>query len=143
MSYHLFISFLDFRDRSVRHKLIVTIMKTKDEHFPPNIVNYRDYKNFDTRAFKDTLELTLKNTTYFEEPREIFMDLLNKFAPLKCKYLRASHSKFITKDLSKVIMLRTRFKHQFLKVKTPEAKAKYNKQRNICVSLTRKAKRNY
>ena len=28
-------------------------------------------------------------------------------------------------------------------MKTPEAKAKYNKQRNICVSLPRKAKRNY
>ena len=28
-------------------------------------------------------------------------------------------------------------------MKTPEAKAKYNKQRNICVSLTRKGKRNY
>ena len=28
-------------------------------------------------------------------------------------------------------------------MKTPEAKAKYNKQRHICVSLTRKAKRNY
>ena len=40
-------------------------------------------------------------------------------------------------------MLRTRFRHQFLKMKTPEAKAKYSKQRNICVSLTRKAKRNY
>ena len=49
----------------------------------------------------------------------------------------------MTKELSKAIMLRTRFRHQFLKMKTPEAKAKYNKQRNICVSLTRKAKRNY
>ena len=28
-------------------------------------------------------------------------------------------------------------------MKTPEAKAKYNKQRNICVSLPRKAKKNY
>ena len=28
-------------------------------------------------------------------------------------------------------------------MKTPEAKAKYNKQRNVCVSLTRKAKRNH
>ena len=28
-------------------------------------------------------------------------------------------------------------------MKTSEAKAKYNKQRNICVSLTAKAKRNY
>ena len=49
----------------------------------------------------------------------------------------------MTKELSKPIMLRTRFRHKFLKMKTPEAKAKYNKQRNICVSLTRKAKRNY
>ena len=40
-------------------------------------------------------------------------------------------------------MLRTRFGHQFLKMKTPETKAKYNKRRNICVSLTRKAKRNF
>ena len=130
-------------DLSDFHKLIVTIMKTKHERFPPKIVNHRDYKNFDAKAFKDRLELTLKNATSFEEPQEIFMDLLNKFAPLKCKYLRANHFKFMTKELSKPIMLRTRFRHQFLKMKTPEAKAKYNKQRNICVSLTRKAKRNY
>ena len=35
------------------YKLIVTIMKTKHERFPPKIVNYRDYKNFDTKTFKD------------------------------------------------------------------------------------------
>ena len=56
---------------------------------------------------------------------------------------RANHSKFMTKKLSKAIMFRTRFRNQFLKMKTPKAKAKYNKQRNICVSLTRKVKRNY
>ena len=83
--------------------------------------------------------MALKNIASFEELQKIFMDLLNKFAPLKCKYLRANHSKFMTKELSKAIMLRTRFRHQFLKMKTPEAKEKYNKQRNICVSLTRKA----
>ena len=67
------------------------------------------------------------------------MDLLNISAPL----ISATHSKFMTQELSKAIMLRTRFRHQFLKMKISEAKAKYNKQRNICVSLTRKAKRNY
>ena len=40
-------------------------------------------------------------------------------------------------------MLRTRFRHHVLKMKTSEAKVKYNKQRNIWVSSTRKAKRNY
>ena len=40
-------------------------------------------------------------------------------------------------------MLRTRFRHQFLKMKTSEAKVKYNKQRNNCVSLTGNTERNY
>ena len=105
---------------------LVTVMKIKHEHFLPKIVKYRDYKNFYTNFFKNRLELTLKNTTP--------LDLLNKLASLKCKYLRANHPKFMTKELSKAILLRTRFKHQFLKMKTSEAKAKYNKQRNICVS---------
>ena len=96
-------------------------MKTKHECFTPKIVNYRYNINFDTKTFKDRLELTLKNTTSFEELQKIFMDLLKKLAPLKCKYLRANHSKFMTKGLSKAIMLRTRFRHRFLKMKTPEA----------------------
>ena len=124
-------------------KLIVTITKTKLKHFLPKIVNYRDYKNFDTRVFKDRLELTLKSTTSFGELEETFMVLLNKFAPFKCKYLRANDSKFTTKELRKATMFRTSSRHQFLMIKTPETKAKYNKQRSICVGLTRKAKRNY
>ena len=57
----------------------------------------------------------------------MFMDLLNKFTPLKCKickYLRANHSKFMTKDIIKAMMLRTRFRHRFLKTKTSEARTK-------------------
>ena len=53
------------------------------------------------------------------------MDLLNKFVFLRWKYLRAHRSKFMKKELSKAIMLKTRFRHQFLKIKTPEAKANY------------------
>ena len=37
-------------------------------------------------------------------------------------------------------MFRTSFRPQFLKMKTSEVKAEYNKQRNVCVTLTRKAK---
>ena len=50
------------------------------------------------------------------------MDLLNKFSPLKYKYLTANHSKFMSMELSKAIMLRTRFKHQFLKIKHQKLK---------------------
>ena len=71
------------------------------------------------------------------------MELLNEVAPLKRKFLRANHSKFVTKDVSKAIMLRTKLRNQFFKKRTLEARTKYNKQRNICVSLVKKAKRNY
>ena len=89
--------------------------------------------------------MTLKNSISFEDLQEIkyLLNLLNKVVPIKCKYLRANYPKFMTNELIKAIMLRTRFRHQFLKMKTSEAKAKYNKQRNICVSLTGKSKRNY
>ena len=40
-------------------------------------------------------------------------------------------------------MLRTKLRNQFLKKRTLDARTKYNKQRNIFVSLVKKAKRNY
>ena len=71
------------------------------------------------------------------------MELLNKVAPLKTKFLRANHSKFVIKDLSKATMLRIKLRNQFLKKRILEARTKNNKQKNICVSLVKNAKRNY
>ena len=62
---------------------------------------------------------------------------------MKKKYIRANHSKFVTKELSKNVMLRSKLKSQFLKIKTEESKMKHNQQRNLCVSITRKVKRSY
>ena len=73
----------------------------------------------------------------------IFIDILNLHAPLKNKYLRANHSKFISKELSKEIMLRSKLRNKFLKDKTDEARTKYRKQRHICIHLLRIGKRNY
>ena len=55
------------------------------------------------------------------------MGLLNKMYPLKTKFQRGNHSKFV----AKIIMLRTKLRNTFLKKKTLESRAKYNKQRNI------------
>ena len=41
------------------------------------------------------------------------MEILDKFAPLKKKYIRANHSQFVTKELSKAVMLRSKLKNQF------------------------------
>ena len=69
--------------------------------------------------------------------------ILEIYAPLKKKYVRGNQAPFMNKDLSKAIMVRTRLRNIFLKNGTEENKINYNKQRNLCVSLLRKSKRDY
>ena len=49
----------------------------------------------------------------------------------------------MTKSLRKEIMLRSILRSKFLKTKIEESKQLYSKQRNLCVTLLRKSKRNY
>ena len=69
--------------------------------------------------------------------------ILDNHAPLKKKYVRGNHSPFMKKSLSKAIMARTRLRNIFLKNRSEENKINYNKQRNLCVTLLRKSKREY
>ena len=43
----------------------------------------------------------------------MFKIIFEKHAPLKKKYVRANHSKFLTKELSKAIMLRSKLRKRF------------------------------
>ena len=65
------------------------------------------------------------------------MKTLDKLASFKEKSFRANHSKFVTKELTKAIMLRSKLRNQLLKTKTQDSKMKHNKQRTLCVSITR------
>ena len=49
----------------------------------------------------------------------------------------------MTKAFSRAVMQRTRLRNKFLKNPSEENKLLYNKQRNFCVSLLRKEKREY
>ena len=71
------------------------------------------------------------------------MNILNKHAPMKEKLIRANNSPFMNKTMSKAIMTRSRLKNKFLKNPTEENKVNYNKQRNYCVNLLCKIKKNY
>ena len=132
------------------YKLIVTFLKGKHENIPPKMKKhspYRHYKNFDSTRFFEKLQLRHAhldmNSLDFGSLKKCFMELLNKFPSLKAKLLRANYSKFVTKDVSKAIMLRTKLRNQFLKKRTLEARTMYSKQRSIYVSLVKKDKRNY
>ena len=59
----------------------------------------------------------------------------------KKKYNRGNQMPFMNKHLSKATMDRTRFRNKFLKNRNDENRKKYSKQRNYCVSLLRKTKK--
>ena len=71
------------------------------------------------------------------------MDILIKRAPIKKKYIRANQSNFMIGKLSKAIMKRSKFSNRFLKEKSQVSKKACNIQRNYCVYLLRKTKREY
>ena len=49
----------------------------------------------------------------------------------------------MNKEISKAIMNRARLRNRFLRTRCIRDKEAYNKQRNYCVSLTRKTKQQY
>ena len=60
---------------------------------------------------------------------------------MKTEYIRANNSPFMNNELSKAIMVRLR--NKYLKLNTVESRDAYKKQRNHCVSLLRKVKKNF
>ena len=71
------------------------------------------------------------------------MEILDKHAPLKTKYIRANDQPFVTKELRKEHMKRSRLRNKYLKNKTETNKLAYKKQRNLCVNLLKKVKTSY
>ena len=108
---------------------------------------YRNYKKFDNLKFKEALDRELVkhdlNNIGYENFREIVLSILNAYAPLKKKHVRANHASFMTSEFRKAILKRARLRNVYLKEQTEATKSPYNHQRNICVSLLRKSKRSY
>ena len=72
-----------------------------------------------------------------------FCKVLDQYAPCKKKYVRGNHSPFMNKSFSKAIMLRAKLRNIFLKNRTQGNKGRCTKQRNLCVTLLQKSKREY
>ena len=65
-------------------------------------------------------------------------EVLDEQAPLTKKILRANNSPFMTKQLRKMIMNRSRCKNKYFKNKTAANWENYRKLRNDCVKLTKR-----
>ena len=130
---------------SDHHHLILTSMRSQYIQGNPKIKFYRDYKSFNFESFHNELNELLKsekdiNYSLFEN---IFLKVLNAHAPVKKKIQRFNNNSFMTKQLRKAIMHRSRLKNVFNKSRTPKTWDSYKKQRNFCVNLLRKTKNKY
>ena len=68
---------------------------------------------------------------------------LDRFALYKKKYLRANNMPFMNKSLSRAFMGRSQLRNKYLKKRSETNRLAYAKQRNFCVSLLRKTKKDY
>ena len=83
------------------------------------------------------------NNIVYDHFITIFLIVLDKHAPIKKKHLRANHTNFVTKQLRKAVMKRSKLRNDFLKDRNDASQSAYRKQRNLCVTLLRKAKKQY
>ena len=79
----------------------------------------------------------------YEKFKMLYSEVVNKHAPLKYRVLRGNHAPFMTKDLSKQIMIRSRLRNKFNKHKTTQNWNAYKAQRNKCISIRRKSIRDH
>ena len=127
------------------HKLTTTILRKSITKGNQRNILYRDYKLFDQKKFEDQLRSQLASikAVDYSQFHEIFLKTLDATAPIKKKILRFNHNPFMSKALRKAVMVRSKLKNKYNKNRTGENWDTYKKQRNFCVNLLRKTKKDY
>ena len=124
--------------------MILGILKGDFTKRGPKILTYRDYKKFDILSFRS--EILNHRILNFRDYRSVDISvksLLNKQDPIKRKYVRANDGPFMTKELRKAIMHRSKLKNRYTYNKNEENHKAYKWQRNKGVKLLRNAKSSY
>ena len=96
------------------HKMIVTVMKSHYKKQKPKIIFYRKYTNCSTDLFREELLNNISKENFqnmtLNAFKTIFMVLLDKFVPMKHKYITVNQAPFMNKTLNKSVMNRSRLK---------------------------------
>ena len=130
--------------------MIPSFFRAFFKRIPAKTIEYRNYSQFSPEDFLHKLGQELnKGIIYSSQDNQydlfsdIFRTILDHHAPLKAKIIRGNQAKFMTKELSKSIMNRSRFKKRYLKWLSRENFLACKKGGNLCNSLNKKAKMTY
>ena len=74
----------------------------------PQVITYRNYKNFNNDRFQAGIKTCGFDTKDINSFKETILSVFSKYAPIKKKYIRANEAPFMTKNLHKEIMKRSR-----------------------------------
>ena len=134
----------DFRE------LILSLYRALFKRIPAKTIEYRNYGKFRPETFLHELDQELKKGIIYNSQDKqhdlfsnIFRTILDHHAPLKAKRIRDNQVKFMTKELSKSIMDRSRLKNRYLRWPSHENFLAYKKAENLCNTLNKKAKNTY
>ena len=125
---------------SDHHKMVVTVLKCHFVRIQAETIQYRDYHQFSPDTFiADLIQRnlnslpasTLDPNKAYAEFCDTFKTIHNKHAPIKSKTVRGNHAPFITKELSRGIMTRSRLKNKFNRHITKANCNAYKIQKNV------------
>ena len=92
-------------------------MKAKFTKALPKYVHYHNYKNVNKQDFKlelrGNLEVDAVDANY-ETFHNVYLNVLNKHAPIKTKVIRGNQAPYITKAYRKAVMKRSELKTKYL-----------------------------
>ena len=125
--------------------MTVTVMKCHFKKKEPIRIVYHDKSNFDAVKFREKIrnQIAAKGKMTLEELQSMLANNFLEDAPLKEKVLRGNNAPFMNKTLSQAFSTRARLKNKKQKYPTQRNEDLYRKQRNYCVSLLRKEKKNH
>ena len=108
------------------HFMTLTVMSNCFNKYHPKIINYRSSKNVFNEKYREKLinNLSKENFTNnddgFQRFCHISLDALTKHAPRKKKNTRGNQTPFSYKEVSKIIMTRTKLRNIFLQNRSEE-----------------------
>ena len=125
--------------------MVVTVLRKAFQRAQSKVVSYRDYKNFDNELFKSSLQNTSNeiNKPDYIKFKEVFLETLNKHAPVKQKSIRGNHAPYMTKGLRKAIMRRSELDTKYHKHRDIQPLRQYKKQKKLFSQLYKKERKNY
>ena len=134
------------------HALIGSLLRASYKRSYPHVIEYRNYKklyqNFEP-FINDIINIDIPDkfhddpNKYYDMYTKTFENILSHHAPLKKKIIRGNDGGFANKELRKAWYKRSKLRNIYNKNKNDENWGNFKKQRNICTSLTRKAKKRF